>query len=399
MNFLGTLHATPDDRFTVKFINNNLDTRLPIRLSLNQYYQNPFQQGARWPASPGCGSVPLFNNGFNGATETPITAMQAGLGREDRRTIVGGRWEHDFDNTTTWRNQFVFDDRNISQPTGATSAIGDFPSYNYMSDVTKRGEIFGMESTTYFGAFYNTLTASSDTRNVMPGGNATLGLLQSNTFSDTSNYGVRAREELKLAPNLTAVAGIGWETTHLKGINTAYTYNDAECPDGDDRTADNRRPAIPEHRARTGAALQAESRMAVPRARRHGIRHAAGRQPLRPFEWSERQQYAAQDAAEPRLRHRVRLDAEQHAQIQRDRLLRILPQRAGDAGHARSARPMQAYTFNAPKSEHRGVELAADWKFYPGWRFTAAYTYLDEFYTEYTENLVNGGDVQLQPRG
>ena len=32
----------------------------------------------------------------------------------------------------------------------------------------------------------------------MPGGNAKLGLLQSNTFSDTSNYGVRAREELKL---------------------------------------------------------------------------------------------------------------------------------------------------------------------------------------------------------
>ena len=31
VNFLGTLQATPDDRFTVKFINNNLDTRLPIR--------------------------------------------------------------------------------------------------------------------------------------------------------------------------------------------------------------------------------------------------------------------------------------------------------------------------------------------------------------------------------
>ena len=53
-----------------------------------------------------------------------------------------------------------------------------------------------------------------------------------------------------------------------------------------------------------------------------------------------------------------------------------------------------SFTFNAPRSEHRGVELAADWKFYPGWRFTAAYTYLDEVYTEYTENIVNGaGDV------
>ena len=48
VNFLGTLHATPDDRFTVKFINNNLDTRLPIRLSLNQYNQNPFQQGCEF---------------------------------------------------------------------------------------------------------------------------------------------------------------------------------------------------------------------------------------------------------------------------------------------------------------------------------------------------------------
>jgi outer membrane receptor protein involved in Fe transport len=49
-----------------------------------------------------------------------------------------------------------------------------------------------------------------------------------------------------------------------------------------------------------------------------------------------------------------------------------------------------SYTFNAPRSEHRGVELAADWKFLPGWRFTAAYTYLDEIYTEYTENITNG---------
>ncbi|CUT15602.1 Probable tonBdependent receptor yncD precursor [Bradyrhizobium sp.] len=45
--------------------------------------------------------------------------------------------------------------------------------------------------------------------------------------------------------------------------------------------------------------------------------------------------------------------------------------------------------FNAPRSEHRGIELAADWKFHPGWRFMAAYTYLDEVYTEYVENITN----------
>ena len=57
--------------------------------------------------------------------------------------------------------------------------------------------------------------------------------------------------------------------------------------------------------------------------------------------------------------------------------------------------------FNAPRSVHRGVELAADWKFYPGWRFTAAYTYLDQYYTEYTEDLRSGwwDGLRLQSRG
>ncbi|MDE2604090.1 MAG: TonB-dependent receptor plug domain-containing protein, partial [Bradyrhizobium sp.] len=226
VNFLATVQATPDDRITFKLINNDLDTRLPLRLSLNQFYQNPFQIGCQTAAAaaPGCGTVSLFNNGFNGTSKTPETALQAGLGRDDRRTIVGARWEHDFDNTTTWRNQFVFDDRNINQPTGTTSAIGDYPSYNFMSDVTKRGELLGMDSTTLIGGWYNMLSTTGSTFNVAPGGNATLGLLQSTQYQSTTNYGVRAREELKLIPSLTAVAGIGWETTALNGVNTAFKY-------------------------------------------------------------------------------------------------------------------------------------------------------------------------------
>ena len=45
------------------------------------------------------------------------------------------------------------------------------------------------------------------------------------------------------------------------------------------------------------------------------------------------------------------------------------------------------------------MEIAADWKFYPGWRFTAAYTYLDEFYTEYTENITNGAVFSFNRAG
>lgn len=397
VNFLGTLKATPDDRFTVKIINNDLSARLPIRSSLNQYYQNPFQQGCATGAmaAAGCGTVTLFNNGFNTAAGTDKeTAVQAGLGRNDRRTIVGGRWEHDFDNTTTWRNQFTFDDRNISQPTGSTSAIGDFPSYNYMSDLTKRGEILGLESTAFFGAFYNTLTASSDTRNVIPGGNATLGSLSSNLYSQTTNYGVRAREELKLTTSLTAVAGVGWETTVLKGINTAYAY---AGPTGittttlttADRQIENIAPELAllynlnnewlfRGRVATGYGTPQVSNLFVLPTGLSGnntqlqtqknLGYDVG------FDWTPN--------------NSVKFSATGFYEFFRNEIVNQATPVAGIT-----------YSFNAPRSEHRGVELAADWKFYSGWRFMAAYTYLDEVYTEYVENVTNGAVFSFNRAG
>ncbi|MCS3730241.1 TonB-dependent receptor family protein [Bradyrhizobium betae] len=388
VNFLGTLKATPDDRFTVKIINNDLSTRLPIRQSLNQYYTNPFQQGCATgvTAAVGCGTVTLNNNGFNPTAGTDKeTAVQAGLGRNDRRTIVGGRWEHDFDNTTTWRNQFVFDDRNISQPTGTTSAIGDFPSYNYMSDLTKRGEILGLESTAFFGAFYNTLTASSDTRNVMPGGNATLGRLSSNLYSETTNYGVRAREELRLTTSLTAVAGVGWETTVLKGTNTAYSY---AGPTGittttlttADRQFQNTAPELAllynlnnewlfRGRVATGYGTPQVSNLFVVQTGLSGNNTQLQAQKNLGydigFDWTPN--------------NALKLSATGFYEFFRNEIVNQATQTTG-----------VTYSFNAPRSEHRGIELAADWKFYPGWRFMAAYTYLDEVYTDYVENITKG---------
>jgi iron complex outermembrane receptor protein len=391
VNFLGTLQATPDDRFTVKLINNDLSIRLPIRSSLNQFYQNPFQQGCATgaTAAPGCVTVQLFNNGFNGTRDTE-TAVQAGLGRNDRRTIVGGRWEHDFDNTTTWRNQFVFDDRNISQPTGATSAIGDFPSYNYMTDITKRGEIFGMDSTTFVGGWYNTLVASSDTRNVMPGGNATLGLLQANTFSDTSDYGIRAREELKLTPGLTAVAGIGWESTRLKGVNTLYRYNTPNVAIATpalttaDRRFENTAPELA-LLYRLNSEWQFRGRVATG----YGTPQVSNLFVLSNGDFGNNTQLQTQKNLGYDLgfdwtpNSALKLSATGFYEFFRNELVTQAVSNQNNPANA-------TFTFNAPRSEHRGVELAAVWKFYPGWRFTAAYTYLDEIYTEYTENIANG---------
>lgn len=398
VNFLGTLKATPDDRFTVKIINNDLSARLPIRSSLNQFYQNPFQQGCATgaTAAAGCGTVTLFNNGFNTAAGTDKeTAVQARLGRNDRRTIVGGRWEHDFDNTTTWRNQFTFDDRNINQPTGPTSAIGDFPSYNYMSDLTKRGEILGLESTAFFGAFYNTLTASSDSRNVMPGGNATLGRITNNLYSETSNYGVRAREELRLTPSLLGVAGIGWEQTVLKGVNTAYSYSgptgvlDPLKITAADRQFQNTAPELAllytvnsewlvRGRVATGYGTPQVSNLFVVQSGAAGNNTQLQTQKNLGydlgFDWTPN--------------NTLKLSATGFYEFFRNEIVTQATQVTG-----------VTYSFNAPRSEHRGIELAADWKFYPGWRFMAAYTYLDEVYTEYVENIAKGAVFSFNRAG
>ena len=258
-----------------------------------------------------------------------------------------------------------------------------------MSDVTKRGEILGMDSTTYLRRLVQHAGVRRAIRDFScPGGNATLGQLQANVLGEHTNYGVRAREELKLTQSLTAVAGIGWETTTLKGLNSVYK-------DPVDGRADLlhyfSRPAIPEHRARAGAALSAEYRVAVPR---HASPLATERRRSATFLSYPTVRTAttrSSDAEEPRLRSRFRLDAEQCTEVQRDRLLRIFQKRIGHPGGSRQTHRIQASQFNAPRSEHRGVELAADWKFYPGWRFTAAYTYLDQFYTEYTEDIRSGG--------
>ena len=129
--------------------------------------------------------------------------------------------------------------------------------------------------------------------------------------------------------------------------------------------------------------------MAVPRACRHRIRHAAGRKPLHPC-LTARAGNNTQLQTQKNLGYDLGFDWTPNSALKfsatgfyeffRNELVTQATRTAG-----------VSYMFNAPRSEHRGVELAADWKFYPGWRFTAAYTYLDQFYTEYTEDIRSQG--------
>ena len=109
--------------------------------SLRSYRQRGCASAAT--AAAGCTTYSFFRNGAFGAT-TPVTAAEVGLARKDRRTIVAARWEHDIDARTTWRTQVGFDERNIDQAFFTSSGRGSVPSYNVMSDVTHRSELFGL---------------------------------------------------------------------------------------------------------------------------------------------------------------------------------------------------------------------------------------------------------------
>ena len=71
--------------------------------------------------------------------------------------------------------QIVVDDRNINQPTGTTSAIGDYFSYNINTGITSRSTFAGLPTLAYLGAFWNYLTVDGLSYNVAPGGDASSG--------------------------------------------------------------------------------------------------------------------------------------------------------------------------------------------------------------------------------
>ena len=60
--------------------------------------------------------------------------------------------------------------------------------------------------------------------------------------------------------------------------------------------------------------------------------------------------------------------------------------------------PIFTYTFNAPRSEHRGVEVFGEWSFYLGWKARVSYPYNNQIYTQYDEQLSAGSFTQTFDR-
>ncbi len=381
VNGLLTYKPSFSDTFTFKFINNDLDTQLPFRTSLNQFNQNPFQKGceAAATAATGCATNNFSATGTS-SNAVAQTAEQAGANRDDRRTIGGFRWDHAFDAETTGQVQVVVDDRNISQPTGTTSAVGDYLSYNVISGLTRRSTFAGLPTLGYLGAFWNYLPVDSQTYNVAPGGNAKLGLLQSEQTGSTTNFGARAREEVKLADDVSVIAGATIERTSLDGTQNGFTYS----PTG------------------TKVAIVSADRDMTNVAPEVGVLYT----PSREWQWRARvgTGYGTPQFSNLFVTSNGLPGNNTDLKSQRNVGFDV----GGDWTPApgvvlsvtgfyeffnnelvtQSAGPgLQSFTFNAPASEHRGVEASADTTLGGGWRLTASYILDNQIYTDYTENL------------
>ena len=385
INFLGTYAPTPDNRFTLKIIDNDVHTALPARSSLSQFLTNPYQRGCATAlaAAPGCTTFNLFANGRNGTT-VPVTADEGGFFRGDRRTIVGGRYEHDFDPYTTWRTQLTFDDRKINQPFYTTSSRGDFPGFNFLTDVTRRADLFGLPATGYVALAYNTLDSNSLTYNRAPYGGPRLGGLTGDLKATQDNLGGRARIELELSDRWTAVAGISAETTSITGRNLTFSYPTAggfipalaQLDRGFLNVAEELslvyRPTADWRflgRVATAYATPSASNLTVTPAGVPGNNSQLQTQENLGFD------LGAAWTPLPGLQFSVTGFYE----FFRNELITQSP----GAG-------LLSYTFNAPASEHSGVEVGASWAAPEGWRATLAYTFDDQIYTKYTEQLSAG---------
>ncbi|WP_236748072.1 TonB-dependent receptor domain-containing protein [Acetobacter aceti] len=382
------VNLTSADRLILKFVNNVTDAFLPARLSLNQYRANPYQQGCinASSAAAGCASVNLLVNGRYGA-KVAMSPEAAGLGRFDRRTVVGLRWEHDFNSRTTWRNQFTYDQRHIDQPTSPMAYVGPYNSYNVSSDITSHAELAGRALETFAGVSFDYLDFGSQTYNIMPLGGATRGAMSSESYGHQWNLGARFQEDWHFAPDWHIVAGLGGTYSDIGATETLYGYS---------ATTSTQR-AITANRfyfnlAPEGALIYTPSKDWTLHTRvgtAYGTPSSSNLFITPQGEYGNNTQLKSQTSVGIDLggdwhpSSTISIQATGFYEFYKNELV---SQSAG-------VNTVGSYTFNAPASEHRGVVLGVEWKpmpkMLPGGRVKLSYTYDNQVYTNYTEVLSN----------
>ena len=377
-----TVDLEPGDRLVFKVINNVTDTGQSVRLSLNQYAANPFQAGCANAAAPGCGTLSLFRNGISGST-VAVSPQQAGLGRFDRRSVTGLRWEHEAGERTTIRTQFTYDSLSIDQPNTATSTRGPFTSYDVSTSLDRHDVLFGRSLDTLAGLDFGYLDFGTRFYNLGPAGGGTLGALTQTQYGHQWNLGAHLQETVRLDPRWSAVLGLGGTYSDIGAVQdsfgntvltraiTANRFFFELAPEASviyaprqDLSLHGRvataygtpQPAslfvTPQGTFGNNTTLEAQTNLGLDLGATWTVGQILSLQPTGYYEFYRNEQ---------------------------------ITQSAG-AG-------LQSFTFNAPASQHRGVELTATLTplpdRLPGTDLQVSYLYDNQVYTDFTEVLAN----------
>ena len=369
-NILMRFYPDEDRTITFKFLNNDLEAQVPSRLSRAQLDLDPRSAGTT--AATGLGTV---------------TAQQADQSRHDRRTITGLSYEQRLDPETSWRFLGEYDVKDIYQVFGT---IGDNtnPEFQQTADVTREGTVLDRPSRFYAGEFFNRMDQRADGYFNLGDGAGTQGGLQADTRGYHQNAGARLREEVDVADRWTAIAGVGAEQSRVKADvqSTTSTATTSFSRVSVDRLFYNAAPEADlvysadggwkgRARAAMGYGVPAISQLTTAP---NGL--AGNNTGLKP------QRNLGFELGAGRMDGALRWDAAAYYETFWNEFVTQSP----GAGLA-------SFTANAPRADHRGVELWGEWRGAAGAFLSGAFDFNDHVYRTFRESI--GGGVSVDRAG
>ncbi len=401
---IGRWDVTPTDRVIVKYIANDLRAEYLNRENFTVFYLNPFQKNYGCSTAVPlnlnlCNNLNVPANGVTGAL-TRQSVWQLGSHANTLRQIGGVQFEHDFDNSTTWRSQFTYDyldNINGTWPPpgrqgGAVAITGPTVGITAQTDITSHVPLFGFPATHFLQFFYNNAKTTNPLYNQIANAwySGVRGAPVGKIDSYTSNISLRAREEIALAPGLTGVVGFSANWNRVWGVFTANNYANNFQPTLSQLVAvDNDYwNTAPEASLtyRYSPEWQVRARYATGYSTPTFVfltstRNGVGQNPLKAqtnmgvdvgIDWTPRSD--------------LTVSVTGFNEWHRNEILRL-------------SNGTINYFLNTPASLHRGVELNADWRPFEGWRMIAAYTFNNQFFTNFWEDLGSvGGRAVLYNR-
>jgi iron complex outermembrane receptor protein len=354
-----------DDRQDIyfKLINNDLDTKVPNRLTLNQFNRDPRSSGATPPTAP----IP---------TSTPESLDQ---GRKDRRTIVGALYERQLDSRTVLTMEGDFDVKDVYQPF-STIFEGVSPNFKTYTDLRHDGFLFGAPLRSTVGFFFNYLEQVSHSYQNMNDFSGNKGVLLQTAPGSVNNIGGRFRFEWDFLPHLTAAAGFGIESSHLEAKVINYTGAGAVSSRvNPNQVYMNYAPEVslthrnsPDTkqwvRVSTGYGIPSISNLTTDLTGGPGINTGLKSQ----------KNGGVELGAETQISPKISVQLVGFWTIFKDEIIT-------------QSTTIGSYSINADRSEYKGIEAGATVKPFTGARITTAYTYMDATYKRFTDQYLVAG--------